>query len=120
MNVYTSYYAKLPEIDLDKYTPIRVSKSKPGWIEGIYMPGIEALYPSWSLINDWKNNEITWEQYTEGYLHQLSFVSKEEIMSKLEELSQGKDVILMCWEAKNKECHRHILADWLPCDVQEW
>lgn len=119
MNIYTSYYAKVPKINIENYCLIRVSKSKPAWLDGILITGIPVLYPHWDLINDWKNGLITWDEYTERYLYQLSFVNREEIIDRLHELSNGKDIILLCYESNDKHCHRHILADWLGYGVKE-
>ena len=119
MNIYTSYYAKVPNIDTEQYCLIRVSKSKPAWLEGVMISGLSVVYPHWDLINDWKNGLITWAEYTERYLYQLSFIKREEVIDSLYELSNGKDVILLCYEANDKCCHRHILADWLGYEVKE-
>lgn len=119
MKIYTSYYAKLRYINTEKYCPIRVSKSKPAWLDGVLIKGIPAVYPPWDLINDWKNDEITWETYTDIYLYQLSFINNEDVISKICEISNGKDAVLLCHEDNTKKCHRHILADWLDCNVKE-
>jgi len=36
----------------------------------------------------------------------------------LEQISQGRDIILCCYEKPEDFCHRKILADWLS-DVVE-
>ena len=119
MNIYTSYYARVPKIDVDKYCLIRVSKSKPAWLEGIKIMGIPVVFPHWDLINDWKTHKITWDEYTECYLYQLSFIPRDIIIEQLYEAAQGKDIILLCYEDNTRHCHRHILADWLDCGIKE-
>ena len=119
MGIYTSYYSMVPRLDEDRYCFIRVSKSKPAWLDGVKIIGIEALYPHWDLINDWKSGNITWEAYRERYLYQLSFLSREDIVNQINEISRGKEAVLFCYEANNKPCHRHILAEWLDCCVKE-
>lgn len=119
MKIYTSYYAMIPRLNNDEYCYIRASKSKPPWLDGIRIDGIPVLYPHWDLINDWKSGRITWEDYKERYLYQLSFISKEDVIKQLYDLSQGKNIIIFCYESNDKPCHRHILAEWLDCDVEE-
>lgn len=53
------------------------------------------------------------------YDHDEEFYTKkfyEEVLDKLdpaEVLKElGEDAILLCWEGKDKFCHRHLVAKW--------
>ena len=86
----------------------------------------EILYPSWTLLNDYKNNMITEDKYKEIFLNELS----KKLNITVEELYSGvlsskildlfglcDEDTLLCWEPwKLKKfdkvifCHRHIIA----------
>lgn len=44
------------------------------------------------------------------FYNQLDF---DVIMRELSELSEGKDVALICYEKSSDFCHRHLVAEWL-------
>ena len=37
----------------------------------------------------------------------------EEVLQDLESLSNGADVVLLCYEKADAFCHRHLVSDWL-------
>ena len=43
-----------------------------------------------------------------------------EVLKDLSELSGGNDIALVCYEKPGDNCHRHLIADWLPCEVIEY
>ena len=55
--------------------------------------------------------EIDEMEYTSRYLSQLDWVGIKNILLKIHHF--GDDVVLLCWEAPDKFCHRHILADYI-------
>ena len=67
------------------------------------------------LLDDYKRGAITEERYAEIYTNQLELLKENEvdIMVVLEKQMQGIDTILLCYEGKDKFCHRHLLAEWL-------
>ena len=63
--------------------------------------------PPW-LLQKYKQDLDT-EFYTANYTeHVLNKLNPEEVFQEL-----GNDAIMLCWEGKNKFCHRHIVAKWL-------
>ena len=42
--------------------------------------------------------------------------NKEDIIKVLEQIANGKDIILCCYEKPGDFCHRHILNDILGGD----
>jgi uncharacterized protein YeaO (DUF488 family) len=70
-----------------------------------------CLGPSESLLKDWKERKINWADYEKRFRAEI--LSNPKAMEKLREiknLSQEKDVRLICYE-KNPPCHRFILID---------
>lgn len=43
----------------------------------------------------------------------LHDVHVEEVLQDLEFLSNGADVVLLCYEKADAFCHRHLVSDWL-------
>ena len=72
------------------------------------------LAPSWTLINDWKNAKITWNEYEQRYKDEL-FNNPEAIqrMLELQELAKTQDVYLICFEKSPRFCHRSLLLKWI-------
>lgn len=120
MKIFTSYYAKMKKC-MREYALVRVSVSMPNWFP-VNLSGIPELYPDWDLVDGIKNGSLTQGQYTQRYRAHLATLNKKAIISRLEQISNacGKDtVILLCYEAPDKFCHRHLVAEWLG-NVKEW
>lgn len=67
----------------------------------------------------YKENEITWEEYTEEYLKLLETVpAKKDLDLVRTLLDSGRDVWLMCYEAE-PPCHRFIIGDLLAKEGYE-
>lgn len=121
MRIYTSYYAKVSKHYDNARVLVRISKSKPAWFTE-YTYELECLYPHWDLIQGLKSKTLNWDEYRERYLHQLSFLSRNDVLKMLEKISienGGKDIILLCWEKPEEHCHRHLVAEWLDYDITE-
>ena len=76
------------------------------------------LAPSAELLQKYKGNSITNEEYTSVYHNQLlklennGYIAKfVKALSTLQELHG--DVVLLCYEKKGDFCHRHLLAEYL-------
>lgn len=111
MKIYTSYYANMRNIDQSKYKLISVSKFMP---QGIDMPKFAILCPDLELLRRYKNHEINEDGYRREYItNQLNFINKLNVVNFLLQISEGKDIVFMCYEAPGKFCHRGILTEWL-------
>ena len=54
------------------------------------------------------------EHYERAYSFKvLRKLDANEIYKDLYELSNGKDVVLLCYEKRGDFCHRHLLAKFL-------
>jgi uncharacterized protein YeaO (DUF488 family) len=90
---------------------IIVSRSKPPKLQkGLYDYWYRALAPNQSLFQDYKHGLCTWDEYIVRFATQMksSKIAQERI-KKIIELNKTKDVFLICWEAPDKNCHRHLL-----------
>ena len=71
--------------------------------------GNNELAPSEELLNKWKNGEINWKEYKEVFLEEMKNPESQARLQKIaEKVAEGKDVRLICYEAEDKHCHRHI------------
>ena len=101
MNLYTSYYAKCKSGN----RRLAISQGVPSWYTG---RSTNLLAPDWSLVMGLKNHTITKAEYTARYIAYLDSLGIDRVLGELQ-----NDDIMLCWEAKGKFCHRHILAEWL-------
>ncbi len=75
-----------------------------------------VLSPSWTLLNDYKNGTIDWEEYTRRFKREmLSNPQALEELKRIKELAKTKDVRLICYE-KNPPCHRFILLEMMKSE----
>ena len=109
MKIYTSYYAKCRRIP---HTITRIS------IAG------KAPAPKKEFFMQWKENHDN-DYYIKCFNEQvLSHLNPIEVYNRLEELSCGQDIVLICYEKSGDFCHRYLVADWLSknlgIEVKEW
>ena len=107
--VYTSYYAKLNKFP-SNVVPISISKGIPSWYIG---KSYNRLAPKWDTVKKYKDGG-TWEDYIHEY-HEtvLDLLDQREVYDELMRLSNGLDVVLLCYEKSTDNCHRHIVAECL-------
>lgn len=105
--IYTSYFANLRNVP-SSIEPIAISLFVPNFYNG--KRAID-LAPSKEILNSYKAGEINESEYKKMYLDLLEsrIVSIEDWLSYFEQHS----VVLVCYEGKDKFCHRHILGELL-------
>ena len=90
-----------------RYWPRGISKEKlnlSGWIR--------ELAPSKELLQDWKNNNITWQEYKLRYFKEME--NEQQCMQILADLAASCTITLLCFEKEgNPHCHRHLLKNLL-------
>lgn len=72
-----------------------------------------VLSPSQSLLNDYKQNKIDWQEYEKRFRNEI--LNKPQSIEQLEyikKVSKTKDIYLICYE-KKYPCHRFILIDMI-------
>ena len=48
------------------------------------------------------------------YKKQLAGLEVSRVIKGLEWMNnEGEDIVLLCWERDEKDCHRQLVADWL-------
>lgn len=119
MVVYTSYFGKLRRLPTD-IVPVAVSATVPtGW-NGIHL---KAICPTYDVFRTYKRGG-DFVTFREGYYkYTLAQYDPEQFMEYLEQVTEGKDCALVCYEADPKTCHRSLIAEWLDSagfSVEEW
>ena len=91
---YISMWSKLPS------DAIKVRVARPS-----------VLSPGKDLLDDYKKGRIPWQEFEVRFRKEIVSNPKAVAeLKRLKQLSQDKDVYLMCYE-KNYPCHRFILMD---------
>ena len=109
MTVFTSYFAKTIQIP-SNIIPIAISLYQTAGTQMLKYP---QLAPTRSILTAWKQNEDQ-NQYVRDFdLQVLAELDPQQVYEDLKEMSQGKDVALICYEGPSKFCHRHLVAKWL-------
>lgn len=120
MKIYTSYYAKCRRIP-HTITRISIAGKAPVGYKGTEY---KVLAPKKEFFMQWKENHDN-NYYIKCFNEQvLSHLNPVDVYNKLEELSCGQDIVLICYEKSGDFCHRHLVADWLSknlgIEVKEW
>ena len=127
MNIYTSYFANLKKLPKD-IIPISICGKAPNWYKGIQY---KILAPKWEFFKLWKYKTYGFEQYYQNndyyikkfYELVLNKLDYKTVINRLSQLSDGKDVALICYEKPSDFCHRHLVAEWLisnGAECKEW
>ena len=107
--IYTSYFAKLKYLPKD-IVPISICGKCPEWYEGIQY---KVLAPKYKFFMEWKKNRDN-DYYIEHFQKEvLDTLEVGTVINRLYELSEGKDICLLCYEKPNDFCHRHLVSNWL-------
>lgn len=105
--IYTGYYSKVNVYKSSGFTVVSISRTEPFLVDG----KISFLAPDENILRRYKNGEIDEMEYKNLYLEQLNKIGIVNILTEIH--SFGDNVVLLCWEAPDKFCHRHILADYI-------
>ena len=117
--IYTSYFANLRNIPSD-IVPISICGKAPDWYSGLQY---KKLAPKWKFFKVYKEtgNE---EYYVKHYYKEvLDKLLASDVVYDLYKKSNGKDIVLLCYEKPNEFCHRHLVAKWLRYyhfSCEEW
>ena len=120
MKVYTSYYNKIAK-DPRGLVPVRISTSAPDWFPYI-CEELTEVYPGWDLVGPVKKGLMDLDEYTVKYKEKLNKLGREYLLNRLNEISEengGRDLVLVCWEAPDKFCHRYLIMEFLGLEPAE-
>ena len=108
MEIFTSYYGNLKNLDRAGIFPVSISLGVPKWFTG---SKLSYLAPTRKMLSP----EMSREQYIRLYNEILSKIKIKTLREDISILTRGEDVniALLCWEKPGDFCHRHLFADWL-------
>lgn len=75
-----------------------------------------TLSPSWQLLEKLKEENLTWDEYTKIFLHEMEIKGVYSKLKELKKMAKEKDVFLICYEKDATHCHRSLvkqLIDYL-------
>ena len=120
MKIYTSYYGKLRSLP-DTITPISIAAKKPN---NLKIKEYKKLAPKWTFFQEWKKNQDNDFYIQHFYDEVLNNLNPSKVLEELTNLSDGKDIALICYEKSGDFCHRYLVSKWLmeyfDIDIQEW
>ena len=105
--IFTSNYARSGAYSLS----FAISKKPPDWYTGKCLP---QLAPTWELLNAYKKEEISQDDYVEVYIALLKKrqFTPQRIVDALPHNSR-----LLCYESPGEFCHRRVLAHWIEDEI---
>ena len=126
--IYTSYFSKIKEIKecFDRPYFISIARYINDDILKHIHGTIKEFIPSPNLLNDYKSGLINEEDYTKIYLDELSSNLFDLDIKLFFDSFNGQydGIFLLCYEGKDKFCHRHILSKYLNenyrMNIVEW
>ena len=116
--IFTSYFG-CRQLDREKHFLVRISNGCP---RAVRMDGVlEEAIPDWkSIVVPYKDSRLSEDEYRARYVRILDG-RKEAIRKGLVSLTReagGRDVVLLCFEAPDHFCHRHIFAEWAAKELE--
>ena len=102
----TSYYSKSG----NHPNAVSIAAKCPAFYKGREYKKLAPKYWFFKKYKEDGDEEFYTEQYNKEVLGPL------DPLEVYEEL--GEDAILLCWEGKNKFCHRHLVAKWLSNNLK--
>ena len=109
MRIYTSYFGNIKNIPPNIW-PLSVARQRPPWYGG---SELDIVAPSDAILRAYKKGELGWVGFSTLYRAELGSLDPIEVYETIDDLVWSNDVVLLCYERPEENCHRHILADWL-------
>jgi hypothetical protein len=119
--IYTSYFDNVPLLKSrnNKLTFVSVAGRTPQFNDAVIYK-MKELAPQIEWWNLWHKLFITNLDSKESkcwykdkyYVSVLKKLKAKDIEDKLLQLSNGNDVVLLCYEEPDKFCHRHLISEW--------
>ena len=126
--IYTSYFAKLKQIEELNIIPVSICGRCPDWYKGNQY---KKLAPNYKFFMEWKQNQDN-DFYVEHF--QKEILDNRNINIVLQDLfnffstdqqefiknsytpywmNNNFNIALICYEKPSDFCHRHLVADWM-------
>ena len=125
--IYTSYFAKIKELEKNNIVPISICGKAPDWYKGLQY---KKFAPKYDFFMKWKETKDN-DYYIKCFNEQV--LDKIDISIVLEDLyfmlpKDKRDILdtvncpfwcnpdihlaFICYEKSEDFCHRHLVADW--------
>lgn len=123
--IYTSYFAKIKQLEKNNIIPISICGKAPDWYNGLEY---KKLAPKYGFFMEWKKNQDN-DYYIEHFQKEvLDTLNAIDVVLDLSTLVYGfnigeNDIALICYEKPLDFCHRHLVANWLKENgfkCEEW
>ena len=111
MKIFTSYHKKAPELIEMGLTPISISVQFPRFSK-IKYASYKELGPTYKML------KMSLDDYDKLFQEILGKLDPVKVHTHLTNLSQGKDIVLLCLEKDLNDCHRRMVAEWLEKKLQ--
>ena len=111
--IYTSYFANIKRKNLgSNYKLVSITRINP---KGCDIPQCLYFAPDAALLKAYKEGKCTDIEYIAMYKSQMKSLPqdiKQRLYEHLKPYANDPDnhLVLLCYEANGKLCHRHILA----------
>ena len=126
--IYTSYFAKLKQIEELNIIPVSICGRCPNWYKGNQY---KKLAPKYKFFMEWKQNQDN-DFYIEHFQKEIldnrninivlqdlfNFFStyQQDFIKNLHTpywMNNDFNIALICYEKPSDFCHRHLVADWM-------
>ena len=122
--IYTSYFANLKNIiELNNTNIISIAgKSSDEFVRLAFKNPLNVfqykkLAPKYWWWKEWHDNNLSNDWYIEKYNETvLSKLNPEKVYNELTNNNE-RDAVLLCWESKNRFCHRHLVSNWIEKSI---
>ena len=111
MKIFTSYHAKVEQLIKMGLTPISISVQFPPFSKIKYAQ-YKELGPRYEML------KMSLDEYAIEFEKILRALDPVKVYAHLSELSQGKDIVLLCYEKDFNDCHRKKVGEWLEKKLQ--
>lgn len=112
--LYTSYISNIKNIP-DNFRKIIIMRYVPKSLKDpkYDLEWMPSLAPSEILLNNYKNNKISFTEFKDRFIEELMFRKdlQDDLKSIVEDLQNGNDVCLICCEKDYLDCHRTIVKN---------
>ncbi len=112
MKIYTSYFSN-PE--LKKFDGLKISIARyDNRFKTIIDDKIIDIAPSRDLLKLYKDKKIDFDEYAYLYLGEVCNYGEANRFNEIYNIlhKYNKDIVLLCYEKDDKECHRSIFREW--------
>lgn len=107
MQVFKSSFSVARRLDASRYCVVSISRRAP---RNLNCVRCSSLAPSAELLSEWHGG-LSKEVYEKRYRAEIaSIFDLHSVFESLAVYCKGRDMVLCCYEADSKFCHRNILA----------